>query len=621
MKHIKHKKLSNPDSENLYLLKDSNTSKSYSLDVAEDYENSTSLQVPKRQSRKRRSSSISRDFGQMFLSWSNLSASIEITVSNKKWQTPFCCLSSPVKDRKVILEGISGIALHGELSFLLGHSGAGKTTLLTVLCNRYNNPTLEVMGRIELQGSPARYTIDSVAGYVPQFSYQLECLTVWEHVWFHATLRAFDCHNAVEVEAKVNSILKKLDLLHISNSRIGSYACGISGGEKKRLSLATELLADPPVLFIDEPTSGLDSTSAYSVMKLFKDLAKDGRAVIVSIHQPSSAIFDLCDRLTVLHEGKTIYHGPTSSITTFLDHINSACPQYYNITEHLLNLAQRKKNNKVEQMKRYFQQKNEITEIGKPVLSSSDRILGITSLIDALAISGSYTNRQITWFTQLRCVLWRSFIYTKRNPVLGRGRAIQSTFTALSLAICFFQLPDNDEGAVSKVGALAIALLAHTMVLAFLFMRICVTNKQIYNLEKKLKMYPVGILWVAQNISELPTCMIISLTYSTFIYFTIGLELSMVKYLITVAAFMMCVISAMGYGLLVASIADTFTTAQLINMVCLFTILFVGGPFSNAKAVPVYIQWVQYLSWLYQAHEISVIVQFDIDWKPKVNVR
>ena len=233
---------------------------------------------------------------------------------------PLCCFKSSVKNRKVILDDVSGFAKPGELSFLMGPSGAGKTTLLTCLYGQSKNLSLRCVGAIRVQGALVHHCLDKVSSYVEQEPCLLPCLTVGEHVWFHTALRAPDCVTPHEIEQKVGSVLRKVGLLHTQDTVIGTSGNGVSGGERKRLGLATELICDPPILFADECTSGLDSATALSVVKLLRNLAKDGRTIILSIHQPSSAIFQMCDRLTLLSYGQVAFHGPVTEVT-FIYHI------------------------------------------------------------------------------------------------------------------------------------------------------------------------------------------------------------------------------------------------------------------------------------------------------------
>ena len=204
----------------------------------------------------------------------------------------------------------------GQMVAIMGGSGVGKSTLLGIL-NGNIKPDSE---SITVNGHPINDPkTKQLIGFVPQDDLLIEELTVYENLWFTARL-SFDGLSAHAIEERVDSVLADLDLSDIKSLQVGSpIRKTISGGQRKRLNIALELIREPAILYLDEPTSGLSSTDSEKVVMLLKEQANRGRLVVVNIHQPSSEIYKLFDRLWLLDRGGyPIYDGnPIEAITYF----------------------------------------------------------------------------------------------------------------------------------------------------------------------------------------------------------------------------------------------------------------------------------------------------------------
>lgn len=226
----------------------------------------------------------------------------------------------------------------GKLIGLMGASGSGKSTLLNVL-NGTEKPS---SGRVLVNGIDIHEKpndVQGVIGYVPQDDLLIEELTVFENLYYAARL-CFRHYTKSKIIEKVLRILSTLGLTEIRNLKVGSpLEKTISGGQRKRLNIALELLREPTILFVDEPTSGLSSRDSENIMDLLKELSLRGKMVFVVIHQPSSDIFKMFDTLIIMDTGGfQIYYGnPVESVIYFRDIINAAnrthgaCPECGNI--------------------------------------------------------------------------------------------------------------------------------------------------------------------------------------------------------------------------------------------------------------------------------------------------
>jgi ABC-type multidrug transport system ATPase subunit/ABC-type multidrug transport system permease subunit len=243
---------------------------------------------------------------------------------------------------KDILTGIQGMAHPGELTAIMGASGAGKTTFLDILARK--NKRGQVSGEFYVNGEKVSDTdYKNATGFVDQEDTMLPTLTVHETILTSALLRLPRDMTRASKEQRVVEVEKQLGIYHIRDSLIGSEegkGRGISGGEKRRVSIACELVTSPSILFLDEPTSGLDAYNAYNVIECLVTLAKTyKRTVIFTIHQPRSNIVALFDRLVLLAQGKTVYSGPLHQCQDYFDQIGYSCPPGFNIADYLVDLT------------------------------------------------------------------------------------------------------------------------------------------------------------------------------------------------------------------------------------------------------------------------------------------
>ncbi|KAI4304816.1 hypothetical protein MLD38_040281 [Melastoma candidum] len=234
-----------------------------------------------------------------------------------------------------LLQGINGYAKPGRIMAIMGPSGSGKSTLLDALAGRLSRNVV-MMGSVLLNGKKRRPGCSTIA-YVTQEDVMLGTLTVRETIKYSALLRFPDTMTEDEVNSVVEGTITELGLQECADRVIGSWQRrGISGGEKKRLSIALEILTNPSLLFLDEPTSGLDSASAFFVVLTLRNIACNGRTVISSIHQPSSEVFTLFDDLCLLSGGEMVYHGEAKRAVEFFAEAGFPCPNRRNPSDHFL---------------------------------------------------------------------------------------------------------------------------------------------------------------------------------------------------------------------------------------------------------------------------------------------
>ncbi|NXY83787.1 ABCG2 protein, partial [Alcedo cyanopectus] len=251
-----------------------------------------------------------------------------------KIKTGFLCCQKTAD--KEVLRDVNGIMRPG-LNAILGPTGSGKSSLLDILAARKDPHGLS--GDILVDGAPQPANFKCTSGYVVQDDVVMGTLTVRENLKFSAALRLPKSVKEQEKNERVNQIIKDLGLSKVADSKVGTqFTRGVSGGERKRTNIGMELIMDPAILFLDEPTTGLDASTANAVLLLLKRMAKQGRTIIFSIHQPRYSIFRLFDNLTLLAAGRVVYHGPAQQAIDYFQSFGYQCEPHNNPADFFLDI-------------------------------------------------------------------------------------------------------------------------------------------------------------------------------------------------------------------------------------------------------------------------------------------
>ncbi|XP_054796046.1 ABC transporter G family member 21-like isoform X2 [Prosopis cineraria] len=251
-----------------------------------------------------------------------------------------CFSSDNSKPTRTILNGVTGTVRPGELMAMLGPSGSGKTTLLTALAGRLAG---KVSGNITYNGLPFSSSMKRRTGFVSQDDVLYPHLTVLESLVYTALLRLPKSLTKEEKIEQAEMVITELGLTRCRNTAVGGVSAlfrGISGGERKRVSIGQEMLVNPSLLLLDEPTSGLDSTAAQRIVAVLRGMARRGRTVVTTIHQPSSRLYTMFDKVVVLSDGCPIYAGVSGRVMEYLESIGFLPTiNFMNPADFLLDLA------------------------------------------------------------------------------------------------------------------------------------------------------------------------------------------------------------------------------------------------------------------------------------------
>ncbi|XP_058096886.1 ABC transporter G family member 1-like [Magnolia sinica] len=459
-----------------------------------------------------------------------------------------------------ILQGLTGYAQPGEVLAIMGPSGCGKSTLLDALAGRLGSNTRQ-SGEILINGRKQTLAFGTSV-YVTQDDTLMATLMVREAVYYSAQLQLPDSMPRWEKRERAETTIREMGLQDAMNTRIGGWATkGLSGGQKRRVSICIEMLTRPKLLYLDEPTSGLDSAASYHVMNRIVGLARrSGRTIIASIHQPSSEVFELFNNLCLLSAGRTVYFGPASEANEFFALNGFPCPSLRNPSDHFLRTINKDFDKDIEQGPGTKSTAEAIDILVKSYKSSptskqvSQRVAQICKIEGgALEKKGS----QASFLSQSLVLARRSFVNMYRD--LGYYWLRFAIYIALCL--CVGTIYYNIGKSFSSIQARGSMLM---FVASFLtFMAIggfpsFVEDMKIFGRERLNGHYGVGAYVVGNTISSIPYLFLISIVPGAIAYFLVGLQRGADHFVYFTLVLFVCTTLVESLMMIVASIVPDF---------------------------------------------------------------
>lgn len=438
---------------------------------------------------------------------------------------------------KPLLCGVSGSVHSGQSLAIIGPSGSGKTTLLNFLAKKGASPGIKQTGNVyfnsELITSAHRHRL--MISYVMQDDVLDDNLTALEILMFTAKLRM--SQSLLEIEEKVNLIIIQLGLEKCKNTIVGGLMSkGVSGGEKRRISIASELLNDSPVLILDEPTSGLDSQTAFELVSTLNELKNSGKIIIFTIHQPSSEIYDLLNQILILAKGQKIFMNDKSELIPFFSKINLPIPQYYNQFEYILEITSTSavySNNVVEAYPELVLIINQEEAYSHYISLLCTNNFSMSESIELKYEDGQlFSNSNSSFFTQIYFLVLKFLIIGFRNPKHFRFKMIQYIILGVVKAFLFFQLSYDEVGTRSMLGFLmytAISIVFNATSSAVLIckhflMYLVAEDRKVFVKDRSNGLYSTTAYYLAKLASTIPGLVLASCLYSIIVYYAIGLN-------------------------------------------------------------------------------------------------
>ncbi|KAK0462088.1 P-loop containing nucleoside triphosphate hydrolase protein [Desarmillaria tabescens] len=541
--------------------------------------------------------------------------SVEVHTGRRGWFAKNQNLDEEKGVSKGLLSQIDADFPHASLTGIIGSSGSGKTTLLNVLSRRMHASNLAVHGHILYNNSPS--ISDITHAYVTQTDILLPTLTVRETLMYAADLRLPASITSVKRAQLVEEIILELGLKECADTPVGDgfRRKGCSGGERRRVSLGVQLLGNPSVLFLDEPTTGLDATSAFQLVKTLQSMAKKGRTIIMTLHQPRSEIFFMLDRVTLLAQGHTLYTGPISdAVPWFEGHLNPI-DHHVNPANYLIDAAAidvrtteteeaaRARVNRLisawheESVKRYPE------GLAKQETESTTTLIPRSAVPDHNKVPVSRTV-----FTLLSRTLKTSY----RDPLGMTTSWIEAVLMGVVVGLVFLQLPDSIAGIRSRQAALytAVGLQGYLIVMYEVY-RLTVVEMPVFDREHGEGI--VGVLpWIlSYRIAHLLLeDIIVPLVFCAISYFMIGFAPSASRFFFYFAIGLLNHFTSVSFAGLSSAISRNFATATLVANLAFTAYTFACGFFIQGNSIPIYLRWIKWISQLFYAFTALVNNEF-----------
>uniref|UniRef100_T1JB20 Protein white n=1 Tax=Strigamia maritima TaxID=126957 RepID=T1JB20_STRMM len=552
---------------------------------------------------------------EILLTWKDVNVHC-VQVSKQK-----CCSwfrKKSVQSTKQILYNVNGLAKPGELLAIMGASGAGKSTLLNILTIKNQN-ALTVSGQVLINHQPVTSkVIAAVSAYVQQDDLFVGTLTVKEQLIFqvdltqHAMLRMANKTTYPQILRRVNEVILELGLQKCQDTLIGiiGRVKGISGGEKRRLAVACEVLTNPSLMFCDEPTSGLDSSMAQNVVCLLRSLAQKGKTIICTIHQPSSQLYALFDKILFLAEGRVAFLGTRNDALSFFNNLNFHCPSNYNPADYFIHTLavtvdeMEEKKSIISDICNSFKNSENYKAIKKEI--DVDHNVEYSQLLDQ-KLKSPY---KVSWIKQSRAVLWRSCVSVYREPLLIKMRIMQTLLVGFFVGFVYYR-QDLTQLSVNNVnGAMYILLVSSTFQNLFAVINVLSSELPIFLREHWSGLYRSDVYFFSKTLAEAPIFIVMPFLLSAISYWLIGFYPDAIKFIIASIINILVANAATSFGYLISAVSSTTTMALSVGPPAVLPLLLFGGFFLNKRSVPWYLNWLQYISWFKYAFEALAINQW-----------
>ncbi|CAE6436752.1 unnamed protein product [Rhizoctonia solani] len=534
---------------------------------------------------------------------------------------PLPSLPSPGKQAKskTLLSGLSGSVRPGQMLAILGPSGAGKTTLIGILAGRSGVMGGRVSGDVG-------FTVDSgegrvKIGFVDQTDILPPHLTVTEALLFTAKLKLPESTPPAEKLARVEHVIRQLGLSEVAHSRIGgSTERGLSGGERRRVSIALEIVAGVEVLVLDEPTSGLDSVSAANVARVLAELAHDPEnpvAVIASIHQPSSRLYHQFDQVLLLSRGEQVYFGPggTTPVRSLESLGARAMEEGYNVADWLLEVASEGVRSgsggydaPVGVRASVYDQEHGITSEKK--LDGSMRYRGGKTSVEEESYQSTKEEPSMvrlvrgkggqkyaaTFLTQVQVLCGREWKNLKRDKTLFYMHLGVACILGIFTGGLYFKVGVTISGFQNRVGSLFFmgSLLAFSSLSALYNL---VEIRPLFTRERAGGYYSPAAWLVSRVLFDvLPLRVIPTVVMTCITYWMVGLSPEAARFFKALLVLVLYALAMTLFNFLLATSFRNGGVAILLSALFnLFTMTYAGF-FVNLSAIPPVLRWLQYFS-------------------------
>lgn len=562
---------------------------------------------------------------------------------------------------KTILKGVNGRLKSGELTAIMGPSGAGKSTLLNILTG-YKTSGME--GSITINGHERDLSqFAKLSAYIMQDNQLHGNLSVEEAMNVATALKLGTQISKQEKQKVIQEILETLGL----QEHVKTMTSNLSGGQKKRLSIALELVNNPPIMFFDEPTSGLDSSSCFQCISLLKCLARGGRTIICTIHQPSARLFEMFDHLYTLADGQCIYQGSTQQLVPFMATLGLVCPSYHNPASFIIEVSCGEYGDYVRKLVAAIQNGKCDIQAGKPFpqteqLNNADfdkKINNTQALPGGESNHGnnllSYTQNDISKETpaiagdgvvipiemttceadkpgvtstlledslptsqkrygtselnQFWIVLKRTLLFSRRDWTLMYLRLFAHILVGFLIGALYYDIGNDGAKVLSNLGFLFFNMLflmytSMTITILSFPLEMPVLIKENFNRWYSLRSY-----YMAITVSDIPFQAIFCVIYVSIVYYLTSQPPELSRFTMFLSACLLISFVAQSVGLVVGAAMNVQNGVFLAPVMSVPFLLF-SGFFVSFDAIPIYLRWITYLSYIRYGFEGTTLATY-----------
>ncbi|XP_057975009.1 ABC transporter G family member 25 [Malania oleifera] len=511
---------------------------------------------------------------------------------------------------RAILNGITGMVSPGEILVVLGPSGSGKSTLLNALAGRLQGHGLS--GTVLANGRKLTKPVLRRTGFVAQDDLLYPHLTVRETLVFCSLLRLPQTLSKAEKISVVESVMAELGLEKCENTIIGdALVRGVSGGERKRVSIGREMVVNPSLLILDEPTSGLDSTAAHRMVGTLRALAGEkGRTVVTSVHQPSSRAYQMFDSVLLLSEGWCLYFGKGSEAMAYFESVGFEPSFPMNPADFFLDLA-----NGVYQVDSSTQ--GEKPNVKQSLVSSYNTLLApkVKAAITAADVAPTSATAapilplihspMTTWLNQFTILLRRS-LKERKHESFNYLRIFQVLTAAFLAGAMWWR--SNSHNVQDRLGLLFFVAIFWGVFpatnAAFAFPQ----DRAIFAKELAAGIYTLSPYFTARIVGDLPMELILPAFFLAVVYWMAGLNPHPMAFVLTLLVLLGYVLVAQGLGLAMGAAIMNAKQALTVVTVVMLAFILTGGYYVHKG--PACLHWIRYVSVTFYGYRLLIDVQY-----------
>lgn len=536
---------------------------------------------------------------------------VELTLENITYAPS--TRSSNHKSRREVLSGVSTMISPHQLSAWMGPSGCGKTSLLSVAAGVLSDPANDLLrdSCIRINGEQGDLP-KSLVGVVWQEDLLLPNLTVRETVRFAARLKTSKHLAEEDVDQLVDETLARLGLTAVQDSLIGSPLGprrGISGGERKRVAVAVELVARPSVLLLDEPTSGLDSSTALQLIITLKELAALGHAIAVVIHQPRTSIFDLFDNLLLLEKGRVVYEGHAAEVKNYLESFPDVqkLPPETSKADWLMDLITDDENRDGGGVLPMLWEQNR-NKWQKPSDSTPKRLnRRLSSLAE---LKQEQPKFQSGLFTQLRLLTVRASKQQRGERITKVALLLTSCWIAFT-SLAWGRMPDTTSYIFNRASLLFFIIIAQSNSVVTSSMVTFSSERRLLSRERAKKMYGVLPYFLAKTVADMINSVALPVCYGIAVYWICGFRATAQAFFTFLLTLYLTISAAQSTGLFLSIAIPNFAIALMLAPLLTVCLMILGGFYIPYDSIHPALAWMSWLSMARYGFSAFIINEFE----------